>query len=129
MAQNKIFNSQPAVLATLSSVSGGNLFNSTISTLALGGVGYAPTQPYAIIKHIRVDNILTTTAAFATLYKGATGAQLSTQAWAISSVSIPAQSYIDWYGQARFDSGDFLTGVCNLSTACVITIEGEVGLS
>src|ERR1700675_922049 len=128
MAQNKIFNSQPAVLATLSSVSGGNLFNIFTSQTPTW-VGAAISQPYAIIKHIRIDNILTTTAAFATLYKGATGAQLSTQSWAISSVSIPAQSYIDWYGQARFDSADFLTGTCNLSTAAIITIEGEVGLS
>ena len=128
MAQNKIFNSQPAVLATLSSVSGGNLFN-TFTSATPAPVGYPFTQPYAIIKHIRLDNILTTTAAFATLYKGATGAQLATQAWAISSVSIPAQSYIDWYGQARFDSADFLTGTSNLSTAVVITIEGEIGLS
>jgi hypothetical protein len=128
MAQNKIFNSQPAVLATLSSVSGGNLFN-TFTSATPAPVGYPFSQPYAILKHIRLTNILTTTAAFATLYKGATGTQLSTQAWAIASVSIPAQSYIDWYGQARFDSGDFLTGNCNLSTATVITIEGEIGLS
>jgi hypothetical protein len=128
MAQNKIFNSQPAVLATLSSLSGGNLFN-TFTSATPAPVGYPFTQPYAIIKHIRLDNLLTTTAAFATLYKGATGTQLTTQTWAISSVSIPAQSYIDWYGQARFDSGDFMTGNSNLSTAVVITIEGEIGLS
>ncbi len=128
MAQNKIFNSQPAVLATLSSVSGGNLFN-TFTSATPAPVGYPFTQPYAIIKHIRLNNLLTTTAAFATLYKGATGAQLATQAWAFSSVSIPAQSYLDWVGQARFDSTDFLTGVCNLSTGISITIEGEIGLS
>jgi hypothetical protein len=128
MAQNKIFNSQPAVLATLSSVSGGNLFN-TFTSATPAPVGYPFSQPYAILKHIRINNILTTSAALVTLYKGATGAQLSTQAWAVSSVSIPAQSYIDWYGQARFDSTDFLTGTCNLSTAAIITIEGEIGLS
>ena len=128
MAQNKIFNSQAAVLATLSSVSGGNLFN-TFTSATPAPVGYPFSQPYAIIKHVRLDNILTTTAINVTLYKGATGAQLATQAWALSSVSIPAQSYVDWYGQARFDSADFLTGTCNLSTAAVITIEGEIGLS
>lgn len=126
--QNKIFNSQPAVLATLSSVSGGNLFNVFTSQTPVW-VGAAISQPYAIIKHIRVDNILTTAAANVTLYKGLTGTQLGTQAWALSSVSIPAQSYVDWYGQARFDATDFLTGTCNFSTAAIITIEGEVGLS
>lgn len=128
MAQNKIFNSQPAVLATLSSVSGGNLFN-TFTSATPAPVGYPFSQPYAILKHVRLNNTLTTAAVNVTLYKGATGAQLSTQAWAISSVSIPAQSYIDWYGQARFDSTDFLTGTCSLSTAAIITIEGEIGLS
>jgi hypothetical protein len=128
MAQNKIFNSEPAVLATLTSLTGGNLFN-TFTSATPAPVGYPFTQPYAIIKHVRIANILTTTAAFASLFKGATGAQLGTQTWAIGSVSIPAQSYVDWYGQARFDSADFLTGYCNLSTATVITIEGEIGLS
>src|SRR5271170_3287578 len=128
MAQNKIFNSQAATLATLSSVSGGNLFN-TFTSATPAPVGYPFSQPYAIIKHIRVANILTTAAVNVSLFKGATGAQLSTTAFALSSVSIPAQSYVDWYGQARFDSGDFLTGTCNLSTAAVINIEGEIGLS
>lgn len=128
MASNKIFNSQPAVLATLSSVSGGNLFNVFTSQTPVW-VGAAISQPYAILKHIRVLNTLTTSAANVTLFKGATGAQLGTQAWALSSVSIPAQSYVDWYGQTRFDSADFLTGTCNFSTAAIITIEGEVGLS
>jgi hypothetical protein len=128
MASNKIFNSQPAVLATLSSVSGGNLFN-TFTSATPAPVGYPFSQPYAILKHIRVANILTTVAATVSLFKGATGAQLTTQTWAMGNVSIPAQSYVDWYGLARFDSTDFLTGVCNLSTATVITIEGEIGLS
>jgi hypothetical protein len=128
MASNKIFNSQPAVLATLSSVSGGNLFN-TFTSATPAPVGYPFSQPYAIIKHVRVANLLTTAAATVSLFKGATGTQLSTQAWAMANLAIPAQSYADWYGQARFDSTDFLTGVCNLSTAAVITIEGEIGLS
>lgn len=128
MAQNKIFNSQPAVLATLSSLSGGNLFN-TFTSATPAPVGYPFTQPYAILKHVRVDNLLTTAPVNVTLYKGLTGTQLSTQSWALSSVSIPAQSYVDWYGQARFDSADFLTGNASLSTAAVITIEGEIGLS
>jgi hypothetical protein len=128
MAQNKVFNSQPAVLATLSSVSGGNLFN-TFTSATPAPVGYPFSQPYAIIKHVRVMNTLTTAAVNVTLYKGLTGTQLTTQSWALSSVSIPAQSYTDWYGQARFDSTDFLTGTCNLSTAAVINIEGEIGLS
>lgn len=130
MAQNKIFNSQPAVLSTVGlSTLGFNLFNCTITTLAVQGIGFAPTQPYAIMKHIRLANLLTTTAAFATLYKGGTLTSLTTQSWAIASVSIPAQSYIDWYGQARFDTADYLTGYSNLANGIVISMEGEIGLS
>jgi hypothetical protein len=36
---------------------------------------------------------------------------------------------VDWYGQHRFDSADYLVGAANLSTATVINIDGEIGLS
>lgn len=128
--QNKILNFEPAVLSTLTSLSGGNLLNCTVTTLTPGGIGFTGTQPYVIVKHIRLTNILTTSAATASLFKGASGAQLSTQQWAFSSVSIPASSYLDWYGQHRFDTGDYLTGVCwGLSTATIIDIDGEIGLA
>jgi hypothetical protein len=126
--QNKILNFESAVLATLSSVAGGNLLNCFTSATP-APVGYTFTQPYIILKHVHAVNLLSTVAAFISLFKGATGAQLATQAWEWTSVSIPASSYIDWYGQHRFDSADFLTGVCNLSTAIVINMDGEIGLS
>lgn len=129
MAQNKIFNSQPAVIATAGMTTVCNLFNTSISTLALGGIGYAPTQPYAIMKHVRVQNQLTTAAINVTLYKGTTLNTASGTEFALSSVSIPAQSYVDWYGQVRFDSGDYLSGLASLQVAAIINMEGEVGLA
>lgn len=130
MASNKIFNSQPAVLATAALTSlGFNLFNCTVTTLTPGGIGFAASQPYAILKHIRLNNVLSTSAAFASLFKGGTLTSLTTQSWAIASVSIPAQSYVDWYGQARFDTADFLTGYSNLPNGIVISMEGEIGIS
>jgi hypothetical protein len=126
--QNKIFNAPPAVLATLSSLAGGNLLNIfTSQTPAWTGVPTA--QPYALAKHIHALNLLSTVAAFVTLFKGLTGTQLTTQSWEWSSVSIPASGYIDWYGQQRFDSADFLTGISNLPSAISITIDGEVGIA
>ncbi len=130
--QNKILNFPPAYLATasLSTVqAGGNLFNSAVTTLTAGGVGFVGTQPYAILKHVRIQNQLTTTAVNATLYKGATVSSVAGTEFAFSSVSIPAQSYLDWYGQHRFDSGDFVTGYSNLPNAVIINMDGEIGLA
>ena len=132
MAQNKIFNSESAYIATnsLSSVqAGGNLFNCSVTTLTPGGIGFTGTQPYAIIKHIAIANTLTTTSVNVTLYKGATVSSAGGTQFQFSSVSIPAQSYVDKYGQFRFDSTDYLTGYCNLPNAAVIDMDGEIGLA
>ncbi len=131
MAQNKIFNFEPAAISssTLSSV-GGNLFN-CLSTPAF--IGMAAAAPYAILKHIRVNNILTSTAVTVSLFKGLynTGSTVLTNSFALTSVSIPASSYVDWYGQARFDSTDYLTGcVWGLtSSSANIVIDGEIGIA
>jgi len=130
--QNKILNFEPAVLATSSLASvnaGGNLMNCSITTLAVGGIGFTGTQPYIILKHLRLQNQLTTTSVNATLYKGGTLGSVSGTEFAFSSVSIPAQSFVDWYGQHRFDSGDYLTGYCNLNSSTIINIDGEIGIS
>lgn len=132
MPQNKIFNSESAYIATNSLTSvqaGGNLFNCAVTTLAVQGIGFAPTQPYAIIKHIAIANTLTTTSINVTLYKGATISSANGTQFQFSSVSIPAGSYVDKYGQFRFDAADYLTGYCNLPNAAVIDMDGEVGLS
>ena len=131
MAQNKIFNFEPAAISssTLSTV-GGNLF-CCLSTPAF--IGIAAAAPYAILKHIRVNNLLTTSAVTVSLFKGLfnTGSTVLTNTFALSSASIPASSYVDWYGQARFDSTDYLTGcVWGLtSVSANIVIDGEIGIA
>lgn len=129
MASNKIFNSQPAYIATAGMTTACNLFNCSITTLAVQGIGFAAAQPYAIQKHIRVMNQLTTSAINVTLYKGTSLTTASGAQFALTSVSIPAQSYVDWYGQARFDSTDYLTGLSSLPLSAVINMEGEIGIS
>lgn len=129
--QNKPLNFEPAFLATASlSTLGANLLNSSVTTLSPGGIGFTGTQPYVIVKHLKITNTLTTTAVFVTLFKGASlGSAAGTQfLW--TSVSLPAQGgYLDDYGSHRFDSGDYLTGYCNLPQAVVINMDGEIGLS
>jgi hypothetical protein len=63
------------------------------------------------------------------LYKGTTLTTAAGAQFALSSVSIPAQSFVDWYGQARFDATDFLTGLSSLPLSAVINMEGEIGIS
>lgn len=129
MASNKIFNSQPAYIATAGMTTACNLFNCSVTTLTPQGIGFTATQPYAIQKHIRVSNQLTTSAINVSLYKGTSLTTAAGAQFALTSVSIAAQSYVDWYGQARFDSGDYLTGLSSLPLAAVINMEGEIGLS
>ena len=125
--QNKIFNYEPFTINSAANTAV-NLFNIfTSQTPAWTGVTI--TQPYAILKHIRIANALTTAAVNVSLYKGASITSLTTQSFNFSSVSIPAQSYLDWYGQARFDSADYLVGAASLSTCVIINIEGELGIS
>ncbi len=128
--QNKILNISQAVLSTLSlTTMGFNLLNTTVTTLTPGGVGFVGTQPYAIVKHIRVMNNLATAAVNVTLYHGTILSSATGSIFAFSSASIPAQSFLDWYGQARFDSADYLSGISSLQSASIINIDGEIGLS
>lgn len=123
MAANKVLNIPPVYIANAA----GNLLNCNITSLA-GPVGYTQTQPYIILKHIRLVN-KTAGAVSATLYKGATGGSTGGTEFAFAGVSIPANSYVDWYGQARFDSGDFLTGIATAATSIVFNAEGEIGVA
>jgi hypothetical protein len=130
--QNKILNFQSAYLATasLSTVqAGGNLMNCTVTTLTPGGIGFTGTQPYVIMKHMRIGNILTTSAVTVSLYKGATISSAGGTQFAWPNVSLPAQSYLDWVGQERFDTADYLTGYASLPNSVVIEMNGEIGLA
>lgn len=130
MASNKILNCPDAFLSTLSlTTMGFNLLNPTVTTLTPAGVGFTGTQPYVILKHVRITNNIATAAASVTLYKSTILSSVSASIFAFSSVSVPANSYLDWYGQARFDSADYLSGICSLQSAVVINMDGEIGLS
>lgn len=103
-----------------------NLLNCAVTSLA-GPVGMTVTQPYLLIKHIRAVN-KTAGALTLTMYKGATGASAAGTEWGFQGVSIPANSYLDWYGIARFDAADFLTGAGS-ATGITLNVEGEIGLA
>jgi hypothetical protein len=127
--QNKILNIPPAFLSTLSlTTMGFNLLNATVTTLTPGGVGFTGTQPYIIVKHLRISNALTTSAVTVTLYKSTILSSASSAAYAWDNVSLPAQSYLDYVGQDRFDA-DYLSGIASLPQAVVINMTAEIGIS
>jgi hypothetical protein len=124
MAANKIFNFGPVALTTTLTT---NILNPNITSVA-GPVGFTMTQPYIVLKHIRIVN-KTGSAATASLWKGATGGNAAGTEVVVQGTSIPANSYLDWYGIMRFDAADFLVGGSGTATALSIQGEGEIGVS
>jgi hypothetical protein len=135
MAQNKIVRFGPVALTTTTTT---NILNPPTLT---GGTGLAGTSTasYLIIRHIRVVN-KTNAAANCALWLGATGANTAgteaifggaASAGALTAgtgVSVAANSYVDWYGQLRMDTADFLVGGAGTATALTIEGEGEIGV-
>jgi hypothetical protein len=124
MASNKSFNFGPVALTTTLTT---NILNCNITSVA-GPVGFTMTQPYIILRHVRILNKTGTPATFS-LWKGATGGNAAGTEVIGIGTSVPANSYIDWYGIMRFDAADFLVGGAGTTTALAIQGEGEIGVS
>ena len=135
MASNKVFRSGSIQLGTVTTA---NLFNPPTVT---GGVNppATSTNTYVIIRHIRVANNSAGAVQFAT-WLGTTGVNTTATAGPFpgiasagtltNGVSVPANSYVDWYGQLRMDAADFLVGgVLTSATALTMVIEGEIGIA
>jgi hypothetical protein len=122
--QAKKLNIQPAFVP----VAVANLLNTAVTSLA-GPTGFTMTQPFLLVTHIRLINI-DGIAHVVSLFKGATGGSAAGTQFAWGTVSVPANSFLDWYSPgARFDSGDFLTGVADLASKVIINVEAEISLS
>lgn len=124
MAQNKIINIQPIALTTTLTT---NVLNPGVTSLA-GPVGVTVSQPYLILRHVRIANKTGSAATFS-LWKGATGANTAGTEVIGTAISVAANSAYDYYGILRLDSGDFLVGGSNTATALTLTAEGEMGIS
>jgi hypothetical protein len=124
MAANKTLNIPPVALTTTLTT---NILNCNVTSLA-GPVGFTMTQPYIILKHLRVVN-KTGTPATVSLWKGATGANAAGTEFYFAATSVPANSYVDSYGVSRFDAADFLVGGAGTTTALTLIMEGEIGIS
>lgn len=124
MAANRILNAEPiALTATLTT----NILNCNITSLS-GPVGYTQTQPYIILRHIRISNKTGSAATFS-LYKGLTGANTAGTETIGTAYSVAANSAFDWYGILRLDAADFLVGGAGTATALTLNADGEIGLA
>src|SRR5258706_12812312 len=104
-----------------------NILNCNVTSLA-GPVGFTLTQPYLLITHMRAVN-KTGSPVTVSLWIGATGGNAAGTGVAWQATSIPAKSYIDWYGRLRPDAPGFLVGGAGTPTAPPLPGGGEIGNS
>lgn len=124
MASNKSFRFGPVALTTTLTT---NILNPNVTSLA-GPVGFTLTQPYILLRHIRIVNKTAGAVTFS-LWLGATGANAAGTEVIGQGYSVAANSAFDWYGLLRIDAADFLVGGSNTTTALSIEGEGEIGIS
>jgi hypothetical protein len=122
--QNTPFNMEPAALASAA----GNILNCTIASLS-GPIGITLSQPYLLVRHMRITNNDTANPHVVTIYKGANGGSAVGTEFGWAGYSLPAGSFSDWVGYAKIQSTDYITGKADTANKVTITIEGEVGFS
>lgn len=124
MPANKAFRFGPVALTNTLTT---NILNPNVTSVA-GPVGFTMTQPYLLLRHIRIVNKTAGAVTFS-LWLGATGANAAGTEIIGVGQSIAANSAYDWYGALRLDAADFLVGGSNTATALAIEGEGEIGVS
>ena len=124
MPANKIWRAGPVALTTTLTT---NILNPNVTSLA-GPVGFTMTQPYLLIRHIRIVNKTGSAATFSFWLGASAGNVAGTEVIGIGK-SVPANDVYDWYGQLRIDAADFLVGGSGTATALTAEFEGEIGIS
>ena len=124
MAANKVIRFGPVAMVTGSTP---NLINPNVTAIT-GSTGFTMTQPYVLVRHIRLVN-KTAGAITVSLYVGATGASAAGTEFLGTALSVAANSAYDWNGLLRLDAADFLTGSASANTSITFEAEGEIGLS
>lgn len=124
MASQRTYDLGPVALsATLTT----NIFNCGVTSLA-GPVGLTLTQPYAVLKQLRILNKTGSSATFS-LWKGLTGANTAGTEFLGTAISVAPNSYFEWFGAARFASTDFLVGGASAGTTLTLWASFELGFS
>ena len=120
--QNKRFRAGPVALSAVLTT---NILN---PATAAGGVNAGASPQYILLTHIRIVN-KTGAAVTCSFWLGATGANAAGTEVIGQGLSVPANSFIDWYGSMRLDSTDFLVGGAGAGASLSFEAEGEVGVS
>lgn len=105
---------------TLKRIAGPLALTSTLTTNVYNNTS---SLIYDVIRHIHIANKTAGAVTF-TLYLGATGANAAGTELFLA-VSIPANSYFDWFGNLKMLSTDFLVGGASANTSLTITLMGE----
>lgn len=123
MAANKTLRFGPVALGAAAA----NIIN---PPTLIGGAGLAGTNTntYIILRHIRLVN-KSNAAVTASLFIGGSGGSTAGTEFGFSGQSIPANSYVDWYGLVRIDVADFLTGLASSAGTITFEAEGEIGVA
>jgi hypothetical protein len=124
MSANKILNIGPIALTTTLTT---NLLNCAITALA-GPIGYTQTQPYLLVRKLRVTNKSNAPVSFS-FWKGATGANVAGTEIGGTGTPVAPNGFVEVQGLMRFDAVDFLVGGASVVTALTLTIESEIGMA
>ena len=127
MAANKTIRIGPVALTTNMAT---NILNCAVSSL-VGPVGFAQTQQYLLVKHIRIINKSANSVAFS-LWLGASGANAAGTEIIGSGTTVAANSAYDWFPAGvglRMDYGDYLVGGANVATSLTLEGEAELGIA
>lgn len=125
MAANKLVRVGPVALTTTLTT---NILNPSVVSGGVSAGGTTNTATYLVLRHIRIVNKTASAATF-TLYIGATGGNVAGTEFMGTGQSVPANSFVDWYGAIRLDSADFLVGGAGTLTALTLEAEGEIGVA
>lgn len=122
MASNKTFRFGPIALTNVTTT---NLLNPAAAT---GGVNGGSSGQYIVLRHIRIVNKTGAAATFS-LWLGTTGGNAAGTEVIGTAQSVAANSFVDWYGQLRLDTADFLVGGASANATLTLQGEGEVGVA
>jgi hypothetical protein len=119
---NKAFRFGPIALTNTLTT---NILNPPTAT---GGTNGGSSSQYIILRHIRIVN-KTTAAVTCSFWLGATGANTAGTEVIGQALSVPANSFVEWFGYLRLDAADFLVGGASAATSLSIQGEGEIGVA
>lgn len=125
MAANKTIRVGPVALTTTLTT---NILNPPTLTGGVSAGGSSNVATYIILRHIRISNKTASAATFS-LFLGATSGNVAGTEFMGTAQSVPANSYVEWFGMLRLDTADFLVGGAGTATALTLEAEGEIGVA